>query len=171
MTIAARTSPVVYCTKCRTSLPAALFNRPRLAPCPICRAQIMVTAFPALLSGPALGKSGEILLNENEASCFYHPGKKAVVPCDQCGRFLCALCDVQMGAQHLCPGCIDPGDGRTKFTNLDTRRALYDSLALYLAIRYWSVPTSLFRKTRAVWVFAVAIALVQIAFWSWVFFY
>lgn len=185
MTTAPTNASVVYCTKCRMSLPPAFLNRPELIPCPVCGSAIMVAAFPVLLTGPATGTPGEVLLADDQASCFYHPSKKASRVCDQCGRFLCALCDVEMGGRHLCPGCIEGGD-RQKHTELDTRRVLYDSLALflavlvpllgglialYLAIRYWSAPTSLLRRTQVRWVLAVVVAVVQIAFWSWVFFY
>ena len=176
----------VYCTKCGASLPAALLNLSRLAPCPACGAEIMVAAFPVVLGGAVLGKTGEVLLSDEEASCFYHPARRAVAPCDQCGRFLCALCDVRIGHRHLCPGCIEAAGDRRRHTELDTHRVLYDNLALltaalplavtplitlYLAARYWSAPSSLLRRTRPVWVAAVVLALGQIAFWCWLVFY
>ena len=43
----------------------------------------------------------DALLSEGESSCFYHPNKRAVVPCDQCGRFLCTLCRVDFGQRVL----------------------------------------------------------------------
>jgi len=172
----------VYCTKCRALLPPALYNRPRPVPCVACGVEIMVRAFPALLGGPPLGKTGEVLLGDEEASCYYHAARRAVSPCDLCGRFLCALCDVAAGGRHLCPGCIEAAEDRKRHTGMDTHRVLYDSLALllallplgvtplialYLAIRYWSAPVGLLRRTHAVWAVAVLLALGQIAFWGW----
>ena len=71
-------------------------------------------------------------MESDQASCFYHPNKKASVPCDNCGRFLCALCDVDFGGRRLCPACIEAGSGTESETTLDTRRILYDKLALFL---------------------------------------
>ena len=31
---------------------------------------------------------------DGEASCYFHAHKRAAVPCDGCGRFLCSLCDL-----------------------------------------------------------------------------
>ena len=70
------------------------------------------------------------MLVDGEASCFYHPAKKAVLPCESCGRFLCAVCDVEMNGQHLCPACLASGKKKGRLKQLENRRTLYDSLAL-----------------------------------------
>ena len=123
---------------------------------------------------------------EGEASCFYHPTKKAVLPCESCGRFLCAICDVELNGQHLCPGCLASGKKKGKLKQLENRRTLYDSLALavavypmllvwpslvgapiaiYIAIRHWKAPTSVIPRTRWRAVLAIIIALLQIGGW------
>ena len=107
-------------------------------------------------------------MSDEDASCFYHPRKKAVVPCAQCGRFLCALCDLELDGRHLCPGCVSAAraaGGRAALQNglLLGNRTLHDKLALavaalplipvfwlftvltaptalVLAIRYWNEP-------------------------------
>src|SRR5438874_13754528 len=71
---------------------------------------------------------------EGEAGCFYHPQKRAIIPCAACGRFLCALCDVELNDEHLCPVCLETGRKKGKLTQLETKRTLYDSSALILSV-------------------------------------
>src|SRR5437868_4454851 len=97
------------CPKCRQPLTAAVLTGDGTVACMACGASLYVDVFPALFRPVATGKSGETVLVEGESTCFYHPQKKAIVPCDLCGRFLCALCDLELGGQHLCPSCLESG--------------------------------------------------------------
>ena len=124
---------------------------------------------------------------EGEASCFYHPEKKAVLPCDSCGRFLCALCDLELHGQHICPACLKAGKQKGKIKQLENRRTLYDSIALavalypmilvwpsilgapialYIAIRYWNAPSSAVPRGKWRAILAIVLALLQIAGWT-----
>jgi hypothetical protein len=152
---------------------------------------LQVEVFPAALRPPGPSATGERVAIEGEASCFYHPAKRAVVPCESCGRFLCAVCDVEMNGQHLCPACIESGKNKGRMQKLQNRRTLYDSLALavalfpmifvyptiitapivlYIAIRRWNAPSSVVPRSRWRMVLAVIIALLQIAGWVAIFF-
>lgn len=125
-------------------------------------------------------------LSEGESSCFYHSHKRAVAPCDQCGRFLCSLCRVDFGERVLCPQCIHSGSRKGSFTLVESYRRLYDSIALavavlpgfliwptivtapiaiYLSIRYWNRPLSLVPRSRWRFVLAIVVALAQIGAW------
>jgi hypothetical protein len=150
-----------------------------------------VEAFPALLKERSSGTSGEALIVDDEASCFYHPKKKAVIPCGSCGRFLCSLCDVEFNGRHLCPSCLARGKRKGKIKNLQNHRILYDNIALsfafipilaiwptiltapislFLVIRYWNAPTSIVPRNKWRFVLAFIIAGLQIVGWSFVFF-
>ena len=144
--------------------------------------------FPALFTDSPPAESGENLLVESESSCFYHPKKKAVVPCENCGRFLCALCDVALNGQRLCPACIETGKKKHKIKSLDNHRVLYDSIAvhlallpvifmwpftivtapmaLFVAIRYWKAPLSIVRRTKIRYIAAIILASLQVAGWT-----
>src|ERR1051325_5705940 len=124
----------VTCSKCSGVLNEAIFNQAEWSPCPSCAAPLRVEIFPALFKAPTPSQPAQAVVIEGEASCFYHPNKKAVLPCETCGRFLCALCDVELNGQHLCPACLTSGQKKGKLTHLDNRRVLYDSLALTLAL-------------------------------------
>lgn len=127
-------SEPVLCTSCSTPVPAAYLNAPDLAACPSCNAGLLVRAFPALSRPIAQGHAGERITEAGQAACYYHPNKTAHVPCEACGRFICALCDVELHGQHLCPACIESGRRKGALTTLENRRLLWDNIALFIAV-------------------------------------
>src|SRR5437899_796769 len=179
--------PLLPCPKCNAALPQSVFNRAALAPCPACAEPLQVEIFPALFRTPARGRDGEALMVEGEASCFYHPQKKAMLPCQGCGRFLCALCDCELHGQHFCPACLEVGRKKRKIKSLENERTLYDSIALALAVapmlivyptfitapaalfvafRYWNAPRSIVHRSRIRLVLAMIFASLQIVGWA-----
>ncbi len=176
----------VSCSKCNSPLPETFFNTSSLAECPECGVLLQAEVFPALYKPIVEGQIGETILVDGEAGCFYHPQKRAAVPCSSCGRFLCALCDVELNDQHLCPGCLETGQKKGKLSQLETRRTLYDSAALslaliplllwpftivtaptaiILAIYSWRKPSSLVPRTRIRACLAIIFGLLQITGW------
>lgn len=176
----------LLCPRCKTSLRETLINRGELVPCPRCDAALQVEVFPALFRPIQTGQSGEALLVETESSCFYHPQKKAVMHCEGCGRFLCALCDCELHGKHYCPQCLEAGKKKGKIKSIENERTLYDSIALglailplllfyitfltapvalYIAIRYWNAPRSLVHRSRIRLVLAMIFASLQIIGW------
>ena len=177
---------VLRCPRCQSPLPVEMLNQPGLAACPGCRESLHVDAFPALFRPPPPVNVGEKVVVEGEASCFYHPQKKAVVPCASCGRFLCALCDVELNDQHLCPSCLDTGKKKGKIVNLQNQRTRYDRLAftlgcvpflipplwfvmpvtglgvIYVVIRYWKAPLSLVAGHKGWYIAGLVLAVAQI---------
>lgn len=184
-------TPQIECPSCKASLPGGVFNISGMAPCPNCRTRLQIEVFPALFRPAAIGRPAESVMLEGESSCFYHPQKKAVLPCDACGRFVCALCDCEVGGQHFCPTCLEAGRTKRKIKNLEKRRTRYDDIALsltilpalcfypsliaapiaiYLAIRHWNTPLSIVPRSKIRYVLALILATVEIAGWV-VFFY
>ncbi|MEI9894526.1 MAG: hypothetical protein WDN28_11725 [Chthoniobacter sp.] len=164
-----------------------LYNTGNLRACPSCRARLQVEVFPAVLRPPGLGVAGETVVLDGEATCFFHATKRAVVPCGSCGRFLCAVCDVEMNGEHLCSLCIESGKKKGRMQKLENKRTLYDNLALavalipmifgyttiigapiaiFIAIRYWNAPSSVVPRTRWRSVVAIIVALLQLVGWA-----
>ena len=151
--------------------------------CLSCGTVLEVNLFPALFKEQKPGSSGETVLEEGEATCFYHPRKRAVTPCAMCGRFLCTLCDVDLNGRHLCPTCLETGKKKGKLKSLETHRTLYDNIALFLAtfpmlffwpviataplaifivFRYWKAPTSIIPRTKIRFIMAFILASLEI---------
>ncbi len=127
------TSPVL-CPRCNYPIAANQFAAAQLTRCGDCETQLLVRAFPALLRPAQQGIVGERITDAGQAACFYHPGKVAHVPCDACGRFICTLCEVELHGEHLCPSCIDAGRRKGTLTTLESRRVLWDNIAIAMAI-------------------------------------
>ena len=176
----------VRCTKCQSVLVDGVFNQPEVRPCPGCGAELQVEIFPALFRQFTPGRAGEAVILEGESTCFYHPSKKAVLPCEGCGRFLCALCDCELHGKHYCPQCLEAGKKKGKIKSIENERTLYDSIALglavlpllafyitfltapvalYVAIRYWNAPRSLVHRSKIRLILAMIFASLQIIGW------
>jgi hypothetical protein len=177
----------LYCTKCQQQLPLFIFRKDEFRPCPSCGVPTYGVIFPAFTKESSPSRPGETLILDTDASCFYHPQKKAEVACDYCGRFLCALCDVEMDRKHLCPPCIESGKQKGRIKTLENRRTLYDSIALsvsilpmlifyftiitapiaiYMVFRYWNAPTSILHAGKWRMVLALIFSASQIIGWG-----
>lgn len=178
-------NPAVACPKCRNALPWSSCNTREPTLCPICGVELYAAVFPAIGRNAEV-QVGDVLLVHDESSCFYHPDKRAMTACELCGRFLCALCDVEIGGGHLCTACIETGKKKGKLRKLDGRRVLYDELALILAllpvifvfptlvtapialflcIRHWNTPLTILPRTKFRYVLAGVFAAIQIVGW------
>jgi uncharacterized paraquat-inducible protein A len=178
------------CTRCNAILTSEQLNTGTLRGCARCGELLRADVFPAMFRQIPKGSAGETAQGE-ESSCYFHPQKKAVVACESCGRFLCALCDLEVDKRHICPACLETGAKKGKLKNLQNRRMLYDSialavatlplvtiyfltfitapLALYIVIRYWNAPTSLVpRQRRLRQVLAILFASAQIVAWIFI---
>jgi hypothetical protein len=179
--------PTISCPQCRVALVEGVFNRPNPAPCQYCGTPLVIEVFPALFRPIAPGQTAEAVMVEGESSCFFHPQKKAVVPCGSCGRFLCALCDCALNGEHYCPTCLETGKSKGKIQALKNRHTRYDRLALTLSIapmllfyftlitapivlfltfRYWKASVSPVSKSRVRFIIASVLALLQLGGWT-----
>lgn len=124
----------ITCGHCGGILSSEYWNRRQAFPCPFCGRSILALVFPTFTRGPAAGDPGRrVLENDEQATCFYHPTKQAVIPCDECGRFLCAVCDVDLAGRHICPTCIVEGRVSELRDVLESGRTLYGEIALAIA--------------------------------------
>lgn len=176
---------VLTCPRCGASLPQH-FRWMRL--CSACGTNVRVDLFRAALRATERGQAGETILDETESSCFYHPVKRAVVPCEICGRFLCALCDLNVEGKHVCPTCLSREQTEDKGQRPKDKRTLYDLLAshivilmllpcgwyvmpflaaivVYLCLRYWNAPRSVLSPGRWRLVVSVSFAVALLGLW------
>jgi len=174
----------VGCPVCLNALPPETWNLDYETYCPICRAPVSAVVFPALFRLDNRSFA-EAAVQGTEATCFYHSTKKAVAPCDHCGRFLCSLCQVELSGQNWCPSCLESHRTQGKLATLDSGRTLYDNIALaltvapvativfwfmtiftapaalFVVLRYWRKPLSVTPRTRIRFVIAGVLALLE----------
>ncbi|MBL7645390.1 MAG: B-box zinc finger protein [Candidatus Hydrogenedentes bacterium] len=151
---------IVRCGQCNGVLGAPATTGSGSLPCPTCRTESRAWLFPALYRSRD-GQQAQALQEEGHSSCMNHPQKRAVAVCDGCGKFLCALCDVDWNGEHLCPACIghrktaDPeGTLRTEYMHYDLIALtlvlvsipmwvfgiVLAPMAVFIGIRYWNTP-------------------------------
>jgi hypothetical protein len=152
----------------------------------MCSRDVAVTVFPVALNPPQAAPPEPVLTGQ-QAGCFTHPANRAVAACDTCGRFLCALCDIDESPAHSCPACF----ARAESPALH-ERVNYDSIALtlvtlpmlfcwlpvlttpvalFFAFKFWNAPSPVFPRRRwRLWL-TVVIAALQLAFAAWAAFF
>ncbi|MBL0714821.1 MAG: hypothetical protein JJV98_14090 [Desulfosarcina sp.] len=177
----------VTCSNCQSILDEVKFNTGVFFNCRRCSTPLRVETFPALWRPQPVGQDGPSLQAPRTAGCYYHARKKASVVCTSCGRFLCALCDMDINGHHICPRCLETEKKQQRISDLDGHRTLYDAIALalavwpmliffitcitapltlYLVARHWKTPSSLLPRTRVRFVLAALIAISQIGGWG-----
>ena len=177
---------LVRCIRCSKPLDEKGFNTGDLTTCRSCGTRMLVDLFPAFYQDVIRGNAADPIVMDQEASCYYHPKKRAVTPCSRCGCFLCALCDVEMNGEHLCFRCLEAGKANNKIQSIEKSRFLYDSMALslsllsmlfiyitiitapiviFMVLRYWKAPLSIVPRTKIRYVAAFLIAILQLIGW------
>jgi hypothetical protein len=110
-------------------------------------------------------------------------------PCDNCGRFLCEICAINLGSRRLCAECLSQLRKRRDETGLVHHAALFDNVALFLvtapvvtlffwfltilsapvslflSFYYWSRQWNLIPRSRFRFILAIPLSLLLIAFW------
>jgi len=189
MTLPKARHDVIVCSGCGTPVPLLPSVGLKKISCANCDAELLLEVFPAFFRGRGVSSSGEALGADGESSCFYHERKRAVTVCEECGRFLCSLCEVRIGGRILCPGCIERGRSEESLEVLVTRRTLYDGMALslsvlpllfffvtlftaplsiFIALRFWKKPGSILPRTKMRFVLAILFSCIQLAGWGFV---
>ena len=174
----------IACAVCSWPVPREFWNRDEGVRCAGCRQIVRVSVFPAIDRAVA-GTAPETLQAETEASCFYHPESRAASVCEECGRFLCSLCDLEVDRRHICPRCFEAGVSAHKIETAEPRRVMYDNLALALAtfpflliwpaliaapwalvlvVTRWNAPSSVVPRTKIRFIIAALFALAELGF-------
>lgn len=170
------------CPRCNRPIPPGLLDRPEIVRCGACKGKLLTRTFAALWAPPAApAQAPSVLLEDAQATCFFHPTKQAAQSCEHCGRLLCSLCAVQVSQRTVCPSCLQQPQQHQEIEELHEKRVAYDRLALTMACwpllvtaiialvlvaRYRGRPGSLVAGTSRVrWVLATVVALLQLTGW------
>jgi DNA-directed RNA polymerase subunit RPC12/RpoP len=170
------------CAACLQAFPQESWAAQRDLVCPSCGAASRLAVFPAIFRNPA-GPEPDPIAGETEASCFYHPRNRALAPCQECGRFLCSLCELGADGRRICPLCFAAGLRARSLQEFETRRTNYDTVALalatapliliwpvvftapaslFLVFKNWSSPRGILRRSRLRYYLAALVALAEI---------
>lgn len=79
---------------------------------------------------------------DGDAVCFFHTDRRAALPCEQCGRFICELCKIPLGKRNICPSCLSGGLKEEALPEIINRRMDWSGLALSIVILsmiFWPV--------------------------------
>lgn len=177
------TNAELPCPKCSRPLEAGAWEGEEHGTCLRCQQPFEFVGFPALTMERTVVKAAAASL-EAGASCFFHDENAAVETCGHCGRFLCAVCAVDLGEGVTCPTCI--AQKRKAAPEAVDSRLLYDHLAMTVAglpllfwpitlvtapvalglgIVGWRMPLSLTGGSRARLVIAMVLAAIEIVGW------
>jgi hypothetical protein len=183
--------PLVECPNCRAEIPPTHWLNGRPVRCGQCGQTTVTWVLPSLVEGVPPEEPGERLVDADSAGCFYHPDRRAEYPCDHCGRFVCRLCDLDLGPRRLCPSCLEGArNGENDAIELESQRLLYEDVAflmagaplllgfcfwymwivtapaaIFMAIWSWRRPGKAFGRPKAKRVLTILLALLQILLW------
>lgn len=181
---------MIACENCRTPISPEQINRNEYTPCGYCGTLLQTHVFPAANKQVSDEQKQPEIIVTDEAGCFYHPTKKAVAPCSSCGRFLCALCDIEMDGKHICFSCMESGAENNELDQLENHRFLADGLALrisflpvllpmfiwftcitapisiFYVVRYWNRTNSITPRSRWRFVAAFMFSGLQLLGWA-----
>lgn len=146
---ARRLSPMVtgavICPGCNGDV-AQVESKSGWQTCPYCQKRLQMRVW-----GAVQQNTNAAAALTDQATCFFHPDKAFQACCQRCGRFVCALCDLQLGAEHVCPTCFERGragsgtePGKAEWRHRDV---LFDSVAVTIGwgwILFWPVYVAAF---------------------------
>jgi hypothetical protein len=176
-------SPALPCPSCKRARDALSWIDSNHCRCTQCFTDFDFFPFPALVATADVVKPQAIAVAE-DSTCFFHASNQAEKLCDDCGRFLCAVCAIPFAGRTQCPSCI--ATSKKVDVQLVSSRPLPGGLALglallpiliwpltlltapaalYVAITGWKKPRSLVSPGRGKIVVAGLIALVQVGIW------
>jgi hypothetical protein len=178
--------PALRCPSCKRSLGPEAWIDARNGVCLACETSFEFDRFPALTAAKQKVAPQTAVLAADSV-CFFHAENRAEAVCDGCGRLLCPVCTISLGAQRICPSCMAASRRAETTTVVVRSRVLFDRIALAVAffplllwpltlvsapvalglVFYgWKKPGSLVRGASKVrFVAAGIIALLQVAGW------
>ena len=171
------------CPKCKTPLAGIGETDTGEGICGGCAVILEYTLYPARNRPKPVARAVRSM--EGDATCYFHPQNHAVAVCDDCGRYVCTVCELPAeDGGRRCPPCVSAGRKKTKLKADEV--VVYDSLALGLAVLPvlvwpatlltapaalcvalygWKKPRSLVRPGSWKFVTALIVSVLEIGAW------
>lgn len=169
------------CPKCKTPLEG--IGDTGEGVCGACLTPLEFVFYPARRRAKPVARAVRSV--DGDATCYFHAQNQAASVCDDCGRYVCMVCEVSGDdGRRLCPPCVSAG--RKKSVVKADEIIAYDSIAMSLAvvplvmwpvtfvtaptalgvaIYGWKKPRSLVRAGGARLVVAMVLATLEIGGW------
>lgn len=158
------TDTLMTCLECGSPLPELTKAVTGPQRCPDCGAYYEIATFPALYRAPEGGVLAADVMVEGESTCLYHPSKKASVICEECGAFLCTLCDIDFQGRHICPKCLTRIESQSGQSLLQPETTRYDAAAFHLAV--WPVLFTLLCMPYLMLITAPIVLYLAVRYWN-----
>lgn len=123
---------MIPCPKCGGTFRLKDYLGKNTIRCKSCNTEVNVNIFPSLFQPIKKGQSAEKVVEELESSCFNHVEKKAVSICDDCGIYICALCEIDRGEKKICSACFNQSLVGEKADELTRDYRQYSKIGAYL---------------------------------------
>ena len=175
----------LQCGNCQTWWSPEVAQQVSRLACPNCSALTQIAVFPALTrKNPDTAPK---TTTGEQSTCFFHATKVAERACDQCGRFMCGLCDIHLENHHLCPNCLEKNLERGDVQQFDKEFTYYDTIAfgfalvsvilvylgvvtasisLFITLRYWKKPVSMAPRGKWRYVASAILATLILSLWA-----
>ncbi|HSJ02238.1 MAG TPA: hypothetical protein VK956_07270 [Verrucomicrobium sp.] len=123
----------IRCTSCSYAIPPEAFRGRESAPCPLCGKVMQAFVLPAIAGSgrvnapPSLPETPP---GPGDTVCFYNPERRAATSCSHCGVFISEAWAAQWGKETVCFKCLEDLRGRRQDARFQSRRVLWDNIAL-----------------------------------------
>lgn len=179
---------VARCVFCNALLnPVQLAAAGGQVQCQACKRRSTVLAMPSLLENRAAKPPPPPVdpPAEGEAACFYSPNRRATKECSHCGVLISDIWAAQWGSKSVCLKCLDHLRAKGQDAHFQTKRILWDNVALimalvpltvvfwwvsfitapaaiFTALWHWNSPRSLVPRSRLRLIIALLLGLAQV---------
>jgi uncharacterized paraquat-inducible protein A len=134
------------CPRCHARLTADWIQSGTII-CPDCNKPFEATAFRPPQRRLEVVSVAAALTPDGANACANHARNAAVTNCIRCGLFICALCNMDVGAGPICPACFDRLRADDALAPAATRYRDYASMAriamiagLFFSMMFLGIP-------------------------------
>lgn len=147
---------MIDCQSCGYFIPLNKYVGKDAVNCPSCKKAIQIFIFPELFRPIVKGNSAESAIEGLDSSCFAHSDKKAKTICDECGSYICDLCEMPKEDKSICVKCFNKEvkvEEKSPFDRVYRRYSSIASQLLIFSVLIWFVsilaaPIALFISLR-----------------------
>lgn len=124
---------MIKCPSCKSRIGLSDFVNTVAINCRRCGTDLQIHYFPALFKSIDKGENPELIISDEEASCFKHAEKKASSICNSCGVYICSLCELKIREKTFCPSCFNNNNSDQAINPFNKKSILFSKIALSIS--------------------------------------